>query len=1081
MLKVSRYFFLCLLLLVMQQLAAQTPGIRAKLETLISQKQFETADTLVQAELSHYFTKGPLDSIPALVQYLGRITSKRFNPDIAIQKVNLLVSRLKTRNAGASVLSEAYAEAGEFYGSLGLNEQAYRANEEAYQLALQIPGKPQLNLAIIDSDMGTFAFRMGDIAVSARHHRRALEIFQDMPNPDYDRLYTGWNNMGGIMWMASKTDSALYFFNKALDALGRMEKTPINQYYRPAVLMNNLAALYNIEGNTTRAIEAMKSTIQNLRTYLSIKETVPKKANTIGFQYEATDNLAGIYKEIGDYSQAHQLLMYSYQQKQKNEDGDKMGVYYSQVLLGQLYYAMRDYSKALDFLMLGLSNIKKADGDNLTWQADASSTLALLHDEQNQKVLASHYYELADSLYEVSLQGSYDDIYLDFLRNAALYYAENNQLQLAISKADKGYRYVTKNQGTETLLAFYQLLNVAEVYLLAGRYQQSLEASTKGISIVEKIAAQSANKLDSVKTELKKPKAVLLNARARYALMDKKDISNLTLLLNDLNAALDLLDKRKSLLNDSKDISLMMADHSDLLGFIKKINLDLHQLTNDQGYMEKLIDLHESGIYSRIRSRLDKSDSIRFAHIPPDVLQRERELKQAIKLSLEQEESHHKSMGRYFKAVDEWSRFQEMVKTRYPQYYRLRYETIFRSLKDVQTSLPEQTTLVRYFFVEKELYALVADRQGKKMFPLRAEGVEEYINAVTQYTSQVNKTTDALHQLYLSLWAPFEKEVKHKKIIIVPDGILFTLNFEILTPARIHRFESLATQSLLAKHTISYHYSLSLVGQKQKTSNGDLNNFVAFAPGFLDDEKKRYQQNIEDSFNIDRGYVSLLPQPFTLAFVSKAKNMLGGKAFTNEASTANSFRNNAGRNRIIHIGTHAESNNLVPEFSRLIFSKSGKAEEQNSIYLHELYNCDLTSDLAVLTACESGRPGYQDGEGMISLAHAFNYAGSESILTGLWKIDEKASTILMEHFYQYLVDGMEKDEALRLAKLDYLKTSKGRMLAPQYWAGLVLMGDTSPVELEKPASKRNWAIVGLVAILIIPAIYIYRKRKTQDA
>ena len=118
---------------------------------------------------------------------------------------------------------------------------------------------------------------------------------------------------------------------------------------------------------------------------------------------------------------------------------------------------------------------------------------------------------------------------------------------------------------------------------------------------------------------------------------------------------------------------------------------------------------------------------------------------------------------------------------------------------------------------------------------------------------------------------------------------------------------------------------------------------------------------------------------------------------------------------------------------------------------------------------------------MISLAHAFNYAGSESILTGLWKIDEKASTILMEHFYQYLVDGMEKDEALRLAKLDYLKTSKGRMLAPQYWAGLVLMGDTSPVELEKPASKRNWAIVGLVAILIIPAIYIYRKRKTQDA
>ncbi|MGZ5219859.1 MAG: CHAT domain-containing protein, partial [Chitinophagaceae bacterium] len=392
----------------------------------------------------------------------------------------------------------------------------------------------------------------------------------------------------------------------------------------------------------------------------------------------------------------------------------------------------------------------------------------------------------------------------------------------------------------------------------------------------------------------------------------------------------------------------------------------------------------------------------------------------------------------------------------------------------------ENTTLVRYFFIEKELYALVADKNQKRLFPLKSEGVEEYISTISQYSSAVNKTTDALHQLYQSLWAPIAKEVKHKKIIIVPDGILFTLNFEILTPARIHQFEELASQSLLASHTISYHYSLSLVGQKPKKVVKDLDNFVAFAPGFLDEEKKRYQAGIEDSFNIDRGYLSLLPQPFTLAFVSRAQNILGGKAYTNEASTAASFRNNAGRNRIIHIGTHAESNNLVPEFSRLIFSKTGEVDKQNSIYLHELYNCDLTSDLAVLTACESGRPGYQDGEGMISLAHAFNYAGSESILTGLWKIDEKASTILMENFYRHLVDGMDKDEALRQAKLEYLRTSKGRMLAPQYWAGLVLMGDTSPVQLQKPSSNRIWVIAGLVLLLTIPAFYIYKKRKPRN-
>jgi CHAT domain-containing protein len=55
-----------------------------------------------------------------------------------------------------------------------------------------------------------------------------------------------------------------------------------------------------------------------------------------------------------------------------------------------------------------------------------------------------------------------------------------------------------------------------------------------------------------------------------------------------------------------------------------------------------------------------------------------------------------------------------------------------------------------------------------------------------------------------------------------------------------------------------------------------------------------------------------------------------------------------------------------------------------------------------LTACESGKPGYEDGEGMISLTHAFNYAGSESIVTGLWKIDEQASALLLDIFYKNL-------------------------------------------------------------------------------
>ena len=149
-------------------------------------------------------------------------------------------------------------------------------------------------------------------------------------------------------------------------------------------------------------------------------------------------------------------------------------------------------------------------------------------------------------------------------------------------------------------------------------------------------------------------------------------------------------------------------------------------------------------------------------------------------------------------------------------------------------------------------------------------------------------------------------------------------------------------------------------------------------------------------------------------------------------------------------------------------------EEDNSMYVNEIYSCNFNADLTVLTACESGRPGFQDGEGMISLAHAFYYAGSKRILTGLRKIDERASAQMMEYFYTNLSEGQPKDEALRNAKLKYLTTSEGRMLAPQYWAGLVIMGDTSPIAI---APKSNYKILAIAIMAMLAAFGIFLLRK----
>ena len=223
-------------------------------------------------------------------------------------------------------------------------------------------------------------------------------------------------------------------------------------------------------------------------------------------------------------------------------------------------------------------------------------------------------------------------------------------------------------------------------------------------------------------------------------------------------------------------------------------------------------------------------------------------------------------------------------------------------------------------------------------------------------------------------------------------------------------------------------------------------------------------------------YLSLLPQPFTTKLAAKIHSLLGGNLYAYSQSTKANFTTFAGNHKVIHIGTHAESNNEHPELSKLIFAKRNSLTDDNELFVNEIYNCDLNAQLAVLTGCETGKPGYQDGEGMISFAHAFNYAGSQSILTGLWKIDEKASAILAEAFYNNLLAGMPKDEALQKAKLNYLATENGRMLEPQYWAGLIIMGDTSALTV-KPKGSSGWWLLLPAILLLMAGILFFRFTK----
>ncbi len=1076
-LQFARYF-LCFFVVTCIASASngQNTG-NTEIDKAIADEKINRADSLLQFIIESYSTVDKADSLVNYIFYVGKINQLKSGKENAVKKVEDFIEKIKTLTSEPLILRQSYIEAGEFYGSVGLNRLGYLANEQAQKYTLLIPNKTGSELGQVENNLATYAQRMGDISLSQSHSRKALSFILRDSVPDYERLYIACNGMGSAMWYASKPDSALYYFNMALQALEKTPRTPVNQFYRPSIIQNNLSGLYQLQGQTTNAIVALKSTIDNLKNFLASNAPNSKKNSVTSFQFEAMDNLAGIYKELGDMRKAHELLEFSYQQKQKYLTADDPAIFISMILLGQLYFATRDYDKSILFLNDGLKKISISGSDYLFWQADACNTLALLYDRTKQTGRAIYFYEKADSLYEESLQGEYDNIYLEFLSNVALFYAELGEPKTAVAKAQKGYNYVVKTQGSETLLAFQQLLNLSEVYYLTGNYRKSLSYSEQGLQVL-RVAMQSGNNLlDSVRMELKKPKAVLLKVRAEYQILPKKDTINLTPLADELNTALTILERRKSALTDAGDIELVIIEHFDLVDFAKKINFELYKLTNNKKYLDRVMGLHESGLYNRIRSRLDKNDSLQFAKIPIQTQALEKQLKLAVSGALKSERLQEEKISDYFRAVEDWNNYLEQLRAEYPDYYTMRYSSIFKNMGQIQQSVPENTSLVRYFFIGKELFALVADNSTRQIFSIETDLLKENISLLSEHGFEVGETSAALYDLYQQLWLPFSESIHHNQVIIIPDGVLFNLNFEILTPQKINSFKELLTKSLLADYTFSYQYSLLLLNRDNKSS-GIIDNFVAFAPGFLDAQKESYSSSRNDSMEMDKGYFNLLPQPFSIELAAKMKKLFGGKAFLLDRSTEASFKANAGNHKIIHIGTHAESNNDYPEFSRLIFAKSSSDnDDDNSLFVDEIYNCDLRSNLATLTACETGKPGYQAGEGMISLAHAFNYAGSESILTGLWKIDEKASSQLLEDFYNNLAKGFRKDEALRKAKLTYLQNTNGRMLAPGYWAGLVIMGDTSPVQLMQKPSFGFLAISGFI-FFSIAGYFIFRRKRT---
>ena len=118
--------------------------------------------------------------------------------------------------------------------------------------------------------------------------------------------------------------------------------------------------------------------------------------------------------------------------------------------------------------------------------------------------------------------------------------------------------------------------------------------------------------------------------------------------------------------------------------------------------------------------------------------------------------------------------------------------------------------------------------------------------------------------------------------------------------------------------------------------------------------------------------------------------------------------------KVIHLATHGSASAGFLAFtSSFPLSKSGLAEKEHIlIFPREIETLNISPALVVLSSCDSAR-GQVKAEGVIGMARAFLLAGAHSVLVSLWRVPDESANILMQFFYQFLVNGLPSLQALQ--------------------------------------------------------------------
>lgn len=907
---------------------------------------------------------------------------------------------------------------------------AYAKAEPLYQRALAIREKV---LGLEHPDTATPLNNLAEVyrrtAVYAKAeplYKRALGIVEKVLGPEHPDTVTSLNNLAVFYDDIGAYSKAEPLYQRALAI---REKTLGPQHALTALSLNNLAGLYKSAGAYAKAEPLYQRALT-----ITEKELGSNSSDTATL----LKNLASLYRETGAYAKAESLYQRALAIHEKTLGPEHPLTASSLNSLAVNYIDTSDYVKAEPLYQRALMIREKVLGVEHPDTAVSLSNLAGLYRHTGAYAQAELYYQRALAIREKVLDSEHPDIAAS-LNNLAVLYDDNG----AYAKAKPLYQ--------RALAIREKVLNPDHPDIAAslnnlGSLAWQAENSVSALPFFERAQAIDRKNIEAflpVSSEVRRHLYVQQFFKRSYATISwSLAVSNPQGTLLGLASVFDIKGRVLDTFSDSVARlrqSVNQEDHA-LFDQLTAITRQLSTLTyqglgrlSADAYRTRLADL--TAQQEQLEGELSKRSAAfrqQASPITPEAV---------------------RSVLPPRTALIEW----------------FRYRPFNPRGKDEKTKW-NQPHYVAYV-LRKNVEPAVADIGEAEVID---QLTQDFRKALSDPQSMYTKEVAA--ELYVRLMKPLLPHLSNLgRLLISPDGALNLVPFGALIDDE-GRYLAAQTEvayltsgrDLISSERESHARAASVV-----VANPD---FGPAAPFIMPDEQALRPSR---SFEIDHNGVTFNALPGTAEEAKTLKELLKvseDHVLTQAKATEERFKQ-IHRPRILHVATHGFflKDNELPgvALKQVGFSqdrtpvplgenpllRSGLAlaganvrrsgeNDDGILTAAEVAQIDLHgTQLVVLSACETGIGDVQNGEGVYGLRRALVLAGAETQVTSLWKVADEATKDLMVDYYQRLLNGEGRSEALRNAQLSMMK-SKDRS-HPYYWAAFVPIGDWRPLGVTK--------------------------------